>query len=321
MLLAITAVILGFVLLIWGADRFVHGAAGIAATLGVSPIIIGLTIVGFGTSAPEMLISGFAAWQGNPGLAIGNAIGSNITNIALVIGATALVSPLAVQSQTLRREFPLLVAVQVGVLVFLLNGTLTRLDSFILLAALAVFMGWTVYVAHKARRNDPLRVEMEHELVPTMRLGTAVLWFLVGLGILLFSSRILVWGAVTIAKAFGISDLIIGLTIIAIGTSLPELASSIVSARRGEADLAIGNIIGSNIFNVLGVLPIAGVIHPILLPSEVLTRDYPIMLALTLAFVLMGVGLRGGRGRITRLEGAILLACFVGYEVLIYLSL
>ncbi len=319
MLLPILGIVLGFALLIWSADRFVAGASSIARNLGVSPLIIGLTIVGFGTSAPEMLISGFAAWEGKPGMAVGNAVGSNIANIALILGVTALIVPLAVHSMILRREMPLMLVVMFAGALIVYDGYLGLLDSVLLLTGLVAVMGWMIRTALRARGSDPMAAEYDTE-ISHLGPGAAWFWFVVGLLILLLSSRILVMGAVHIAQALGVSDLIIGLTIIAIGTSLPELAASVAAALKKEADIAIGNIIGSNIFNTLGVLAVPGLIYPAELPVDVLHRDYPVMLGLSVLLFIMAYGFRRP-GRINRLEGAILLGCFVGYQAWIFISL
>jgi len=316
-LASLTAIVLGFAVLIWSADRFIYGAAALSRNLGVSPLLIGLTIVGFGTSAPELLVSAFAAAQGNPGLAIGNAVGSNIANIALILGITALVAPLAVGSRILRREMPLLLVVMVFAGLLLLDGHLGRLDGSLLLLGLAAVFAWVIYDGLRGRKDpsDPMEAEFDAEIpkaVPTRR---ALIWLVLGLVALLISARILVWGAVNVAEALGVSDLIIGLTIIAVGTSLPELAASVVSARHGEPDIAIGNVIGSNMFNLLGVMAFPGLIHPAAVPGEVLTRDYPVMFGLTLLFLVMAFGLRGRMGRVGRPGGLLLVACFVGYLV------
>lgn len=319
MLNYLLAIIGGFVFLVWGADRFVVGAAATARNLGVSPLIIGLTIVGFGTSAPEMLVSGVAAWQGNPGLAVGNAIGSNITNIALILGLTALITPLAVNSRMLKRELPILAVTMLAGLALLLDGKLGRVDGALLLLGLLAMVVWMVRTGLKDRDSDPLGTEFSEEIPSGMPMGRALFWVAAGLLVLLLSSRLLVWGAVEIAQTLGVSDLIIGLTIVALGTSLPELAASVVSALKGEPDIAIGNVIGSNLFNLLAVLGIPGLISPLAIGSEVLIRDYPVMIGLTLAFFLMAYGFRGP-GRITRLDGGLLLACYAGYQTLLYFS-
>ncbi|VAX05481.1 Inner membrane protein YrbG, predicted calcium/sodium:proton antiporter [hydrothermal vent metagenome] len=320
MLLNVAAILIGFAVLVWGADRFIMGAAALARNLGLSPMIIGLTVVGFGTSAPEILVSTMAAIQGNPGLAIGNAIGSNIANIGLILGVTALIVPLTVHSETLRREYPILLVICMVVLVLMLDGELGQLDGIILLVCLVLMLCTMVRIALRSRKTkDPMEAEFAAEIPDTMSTRMALLWLLVGLALLLFSSRILVWGAVNIAQSFGISDLIIGLTIIALGTSLPELAASIVSALKNEHDIAIGNVIGSNMYNLLAVLAIPGIIAPGIFSPEVLSRDLPVMIGLTLAIFAMGYGF-GGPGRINRFEGLLLLLCFIGYQGLLFFT-
>ncbi len=317
MLLPILAVLAGFAALTWGADRFVFGAAATARDLGVPTLVIGLTVVGLGTSAPEILVSATAAWQGNTSLAIGNALGSNITNIALVLGATAVITPLRVHSSVLRREFPVLMAIMLFTLALLTDGRLDRHDGFLLLAGLVVMLYWMISLGLRARRNDPIRSEYAAEIPDSIPLTTALLWLLVGLLTLLVSARLLVWGAVEIAISLGVSDLVIGLTIVAIGTSLPELAASMVSALRNEHDIAIGNIIGSNMYNLLAVLGLPGLIHPDVFPPEVLMRDFPVMIVLTLGLFAAAYGFRG-EGQINRYEGGALLAAFVGYQLLLF---
>ncbi|MBK1632831.1 calcium/sodium antiporter [Thiohalocapsa halophila] len=314
MIPAILAILGGFALLVWSADRFVDGAAATAGHAGMPSLLIGMVIVGFGTSAPEMVVSAMAALDGNPDLAIGNALGSNIVNTGLVLGVTALVAPIAVHSKIIRRELPLLFAIGLGVGLLLWDDALTRTESLVLLAGFLGLIGWSVVAALRGH-GDPLEAETVQELEShAMPLGRAVFWLVAGLVLLIVSSRSLVWGAVTIAEALGVSDLIIGLTIVALGTSLPELAASVVAARKGEHDIAIGNVVGSNMFNLLAVVGIAGVIAP--MPSmapEVLTRDWPVMMALFAALFVMGYGLRG-QGRINRLEGALLLLAFAAYN-------
>ncbi len=320
MLLNIAAILVGFALLVWGADRFVMGASVIARNLGLSPMLIGLTIVGLGTSAPEILVSAMASIQGNPGLAIGNALGSNIANIGLILGVTALIVPLTVCSKALRREYPILLAISLLVLVLMLDGELGRLDGVILLAALVLVIVGLARIALRSRtETDPMANEYAAEIPEALSTKAAVIWFLVGLALLLFSSRILVWGAVNIAVSFGVSDLVIGLTIVALGTSLPELAASITSALKGEHDIAIGNVIGSNMYNLLAVLPVPGLIVPGLFAPEVLSRDLPVMIGLTLAILIMGYGLKGS-GRINRFEGLVLVLCFAAYQTYLFIE-
>jgi len=323
------AILAGFGLLIWSADLFVDGASATARNLGVSPLIIGLTIVGLGTSAPEMLVASIAAYGGNPGLAVGNAIGSNITNIALVLGATAVIVPLTVHSSMLKREYPLLIAATLlAVVLMATDNTLSSLDGVLMIALLFILMGWIVRQALKQKREsangeitiDPLSAEFEDEIPSDMPMKKA-LWLLAsGMIVLLISSKLLVWGAINIATAFGVSDLIIGLTIVAIGTSLPELAASIASARKGEHDIALGNVIGSNMFNTLGVLGLAALINPAELTDGVLSRDLPLMVTLTIIMFMMAFGRRSSAGQITRIEGLILLTIFFAYEVVLYFN-
>ncbi len=317
--IAIAAIIGGFVVLLWGADRFVYGAAATARNLGVSTLVIGLTIVAFGTSAPEILVSIMAAINGNPGIAVGNGIGSNIANIGLVLGVTALVLPLMVHSQLLKREFPILLGLMFFGAFLILDNELGRLDGILLLSALFILTGWLIYKGMNQPKLDEVAIDYEIEIA---RISTtkALLWTLVGLILLLVSSRILIYGAVSIAKMLGISDLIIGLTIIAIGTSLPELATSIVSALKKETDIAIGNILGSNMFNLLAVLGIPAVISPIMLDSYVLYRDYLSMLILSIMLFIFAYGFRG-RGCISRVEGGLLLTGYISYMVVIYFNI
>ena len=309
---AFVAVVLGLALLVWSADRFVEGSASAARQFGMPPLLIGMVIVGFGTSAPEMVVSALAASQGNAGIALGNAYGSNITNIALILGLTAIISPIAVQSQVLRKELVLLTLVTALSAWQISDGEISRVDAVLLLSVFAALVIWTVWQG--LRKNaDALGSEMEHELdVHAMPLRRSIFWLAVGLALLIVSSRILVWGAVEIARGFGVSDLIVGLTIVAIGTSLPELASSIIAARRGEHDIALGNILGSNLFNALAVVGIAGAIQPLAAGPEVFNRDILVMAGLTLSLFVIGYGFRGP-GRINRFEGALLMACYVGY--------
>mgnify|MGYP001814411103 FL=1 len=319
--LFLAAVVAGLALLTWSADRFVNGASGLAQRLGVSAMIIGLTVVAFGTSAPEMLVSALAAWQGNSGIAIGNAIGSNIANIALVLGVAALVTPLNVQSQTLNREFPLMVVVMVAAFVLLWDGSMSRLDGLILMTGMVVLVLWTVHQARSAPSDDPLQSDFTAELSETIGTG-AIGWLLLsGLIVLLLSSQMLVWGAVGLAEAFGVSDLVIGLTIVAVGTSLPELAATVAAARKGQHHMAVGGVVGSNLFNVLAVLGIAGLFGPGSFDSAVLSRDFPLMIGLAIALYLLARGLRTeGSGHINRIEGALLLTSFIGYQLWIFVT-
>jgi len=324
------AIIGGFLVLVWGADRFVLGGAATARCLGVSPLIIGLTIIGFGTSAPEMLVSAVAALEGTPNLAIGNAIGSNITNIALVLGVAAIATPLNVESQILKREYPIMFMVMLLALALMWDLGLNVVDGIILLVGLLLIMGWMVQIGlnennkHKKKKRkkkseqDPLEEDFESE-IPKMALGVAMFWLVFGFALLIISSKVLVWGAVEVAQIFEVSDLIIGLTIVALGTSLPELAATVASALKGEHDLAIGNIIGSNIFNLLAVIGIPAVITPIALDNNVIQRDFFSMIGFSMALFIMAYGFKG-KGRINRVEGSILFAGYIAYMVWVYMS-
>ncbi|MDT8364594.1 MAG: calcium/sodium antiporter [Nitrosomonas sp.] len=312
MLYSILAVLCGFVLLVWGADRFVLGASALARNLGISPLIIGLTIVGFGTSTPELLVSAVAAWEGNPAMGIGNVLGSNITNIGLILGLTALIAPMTVHSVTLKREFPVLLLIMILALLLMLDGELGQFDGGVLLLGTVLLIAWMVRLGLNDRNGDAMASEFSEEIPAQLPTGKAVMWLVLGGITLLVSSRMLVWGAVNIAEWFGVSDLIIGLTIVAIGTSLPELAASIVSALKGEHDIAIGNVLGSNMFNLLAVLAMPGLIKPSVLPADVLLRDFPVMFGLTVVLLVMSYGLRTA-GRINRIEGGILLCVYLGY--------
>lgn len=314
MMLPLVALLVGLMLLVWSADRFVDGAAATARHFGMPARLVGMVIVGFGTSAPEMMVSALAAYQGSPGIALGNAYGSNIANIALILGITALISPIAVHSQVLRKELPILAAVTALAAWQIWNGQITRLDAWILLAVFAGVMVWMTWQGLR-KTEDALDHEVEEELAAEpMTSRQALFWTFAGLVLLLLSSRILVWGAVEIAHGLGVSDLIIGLTIVALGTSLPELASSIVAARKGEHDLALGNIIGSNLFNTLAVVGIAGAIHPLSVGPEVFTRDIMTMSVLTLSLFVLGRGFGGRPGRISRIDGTLLVLAYVAYS-------
>ncbi|WP_249976940.1 calcium/sodium antiporter [Vreelandella olivaria] len=313
MLLAFLAVVGGLVLLIWSAEKFIDGAAATSRWLGLSPLLIGMLVIGFGTSAPEMMVSVLAAMQGNPGLAVGNAYGSNIANIGLVLGFVALIAPLAVHSSVIRKEMPLLIGVMLLTGYMLFDGWISRGESIILLLALALFVGYSI-VRSRGQQDDPLVDEVSENLdSKRMSRGKSILWTLVGLVLLIVSSRLLVWGAVEIAVNFGVSDLIIGLTVVAVGTSLPELASSISALRRKEHDMVLGNVVGSNLFNSLAVVGLAGVIAPIEAGREVLVRDWSVMMCMTLLMVLFAFSWRGRPRRINRIEGGVLFTLFLAY--------
>jgi cation:H+ antiporter len=312
MVLLVLAAVLGLVLLIWSADKFIDGAAATASHLGMPPLLIGMVIIGFGTSAPEMMVSAFAAVQGNPGVALGNAYGSNIANIALVLGCAALVSPIGFGSELLRRKLPLLTAVTALAAAQLWDGELTRVEAWLLIVLFVVLLGRTI-VQGMGRHPSRFGSEVEEVIAehPLSR-RQALLYLVAGLILLIVSSRVLVWSAVEVAQALGIDDLIIGLTVVAIGTSLPELASGIAAARKGEHDIVLGNVIGSNLFNTLAVVGIAAGIEPLSVGPEVLARDVLLMSALTLSLFVVGYGF-GRPGRVNRVEGGLLLVVYLGY--------
>jgi len=319
MLIHTLFVLAGLALLIIGADRFVAGAASIARSLDISPLIIGMTVVGVATSAPEVLVGTIAALDGKTALAVGNAIGSNIANIGLVLGVTALACPLTVASAALSREF-LSMCAAIGIAALLLfDGYLDRPDGVILVLCLVAATWWIIRLARTASKSDPLAEEFAQELKQTSSIGKSVFFLLLGLALLLGGAELLVRGAVSIAREFGISDLVIGLTIVAIGTSLPELATSIMSVIKDEADIAIGNVIGSNMFNMLMVLGVPALIQPATIDAVVLQRDFPVMIFMTL---LMGwMVFAHGRNRFGRIEGGFLFCCFIGYLYWLFRSI
>lgn len=321
MILAIVAIVVGLVLLVWSADRFVDGAVGVAQFFGMSTFLIGMLVVGFGTSAPEMVVSVLSALNDTPQLALGNAYGSNIANIALILGTTALIAPVIVKKQAVKRDIPILIATTILTIVLVKDGNVSLFDGVVLLLA---FVAITVFNISMELRDKRKRKNEAAESEPAEKVSIvkAFAWLLVGLALLIASSRMLVWGAVYMAQALGVSDLLIGLTIVAVGTSLPELASSIAAARRGENDLAVGNVIGSNIFNTLVVVGIAAVITPIkAMDAEVLSRDLPIMSALTLLLFFICIPFKKKNGKrvsgFGRIGGAFFLSLYVAYLVLL----
>jgi cation:H+ antiporter len=279
-----------------------------------------MLIVGFGTSAPEMVVSVLAASQGTPGLALGNAWGSNIVNMGLILGITALIAPIMVRSVILRKELPILMAVTALSALLVWDGVLSRLDAAVLLLVFGTLVTWSIVEA-RSGGGDNLATETATELeAHPMPIRRALLWLGLGLLLLVGSSRLLVWGAVSIAQSLGVSDLIIGLTVVALGTSLPELASCVAAARKGEHDIALGNVLGSGLFNTLAVVGLAGVIAPMDIGGDVLTRDLPMMAGLTMLLFAMGWGFRG-QGRINRLEALMLLALYAGYTAWLLASM
>lgn len=303
----------GLVLLILGAERFVHGAAATARNFGIAPLLIGLTVVAFATSAPEVLVSVVAASRGEPGLAIGNAIGSNIVNIGLVLGMTAIVRPIKLESATLRREMPALLAVTLLVVSLFLDARLTNIDGYVMLTGLVIVMIWLARLGSQSAANDPIKKDFEAEIPDDVSMKSAVLWVVVGLSTLLLGADWLVTGAMGIAQTLGVSEVVIGITIVAFGTSLPELAVSLISVLKGEYGLAIGNIVGSNIFNLLAVIGIAAAIEPMTLHPSVLSLHIFVMVAFTLVLFAMTYDY-DGKARLSRLEGVALLAAFIAYD-------
>jgi len=312
-------VIAGLVLLIWGADRFVHGAAGGARRLGVAPLLIGLTVVALATSAPEILVSVVAALRGEPGLAFGNAIGSNIVNIGLVLGATALIKPIELRSATLRREMPALLAVSLLTVSLFLDTFLSRIDGLVMLIGLGIVMIWLARLGLRSAGDDPLIEDYDAEIPRHMKLGVAAFWLLVGLGTLLVGADLLVDGSIEVARAIGVSEVVIGVTLVALGTSLPELAVSIVSILKGEHGLAIGNIVGSNIFNLLAVIGVAAAIAPAAIAPSVLSLHIFVMVAFTLVLFAMTYDY-DGKSELSRIEGFALLAAYIAYDVYVVME-
>lgn len=312
MTLFFASVALGLFLLVWSADKFVDGASDVARYLGMSPLLIGMVIIGFGTSAPEMVVSAMSSANGSPGIALGNAYGSNITNIALILGLTSLLMPINVHSQVLKKELPILLGITVLTIGLIADLDLSRLDAIVLLVVFSGIVGWTIKQG-LTENKDALGTEMDMELsTHHTPIKKSVFFLIFGLLVLVLSSRLLVYGAVGIATALGVSEILVGLTVVAVGTSLPELASSVIAARKGESDLALGNVLGSNLFNTLAVVGISGSIAPSTIEREIFYRDISVMTALTLLLFFFSYGFRG-KGRISRVEGAILLAGYIGY--------
>lgn len=317
MFLSVVIFLVGLIVLSWSADRFVYGASALAKNIGISPMMIGLTIVAMGSSAPEIVVSAMASANGNMNTAVGNALGSNITNIALVLGITALVKPLVVASTTLKRELPALLVITLIAVAFLFDGELASYEGLILMGLFVFVLAMMAWLSLQVDKEDPLVAETADEIPSNVSTTSALIWVGVGLVLLPLSAHFLVDSAVEIARYFGISDLVIGLTIIAFGTSLPELAASIAGVLKGEDDLALGNIIGSNIFNLLAVLGMPGLIAPGLLDPYVFNRDMWVMLGLTLLLFLFSFDLIGKR-IISRTNGALFLASFIGYQIWLF---
>ncbi|MDP2572960.1 calcium/sodium antiporter [Vibrio penaeicida] len=312
MLEAVALLVVGLTLLVWSADKLVLGAAALARNFGISPLVIGMTILAMGSSAPEMMVSATAALDGKTDTAVGNVLGSNIANIALILGITALIKPLSISSVVVRRELPLMIVVTVVAGALMFDNFLGFYEGILLFVLFAAFILAMLRISQKEKQNGDAFVEdQESEIPEGMPNSKAVMWAVIGLILLPLSADILVDNAVIIAKYFGMSDLVIGLTIIAIGTSLPELAASLAGVMKGEDDMAVGNIIGSNVFNILAVMGIPGILNPSILNEHAMGRDFWVMLAVSLLLVVMALGKSRS---VNRIEGGILLTIFAVYQ-------
>jgi cation:H+ antiporter len=315
MWIQLTLLVLGFVALIWSADKFLSGAAATATNMGVSKMMIGLTVVSVGTSAPEIVVASMAALDGNSLLAVGNAIGSNIANIGLVLGITAIITPLPFSANVLRKELPWLLGATLLAVILLFDRRLDFVDGIILLLGLTYIL-WQLMASQSDPEYSTEAISDELDDLPEMTNRQSIIWLTVGLIVLLISAQVLVYAATNIATTLGVSDLIIGLTIVAVGTSLPELAATVGSAIKGQPDIAIGNIVGSNILNILAVLAVPGLIHATDIDYAALWRDSGMMLALTLMLAMFAYGLNS-RAVITRFEGSVMLMAWIGYNLLL----
>ncbi|MDV7105935.1 calcium/sodium antiporter [Vibrio sp. TH_r3] len=316
---AVAFLIVGLVFLVWSADRLVYGAAALAKNIGISPLIIGMTILAMGSSAPEMMVSASASLAGKSDTAVGNVLGSNIANIALIIGITALIKPLSISSGVIRRELPLMIVVTLLSGIILWDSHLGFYEGVLLFVLFAVFILAMLRISQKEKSNgDSFIEEQESEIPEGVSNIKAAMWVVIGLIILPLSADTLVDNAVIIAKYFGMSDLVIGLTIIAIGTSLPELAASLAGVLKGEDDMAVGNIIGSNVFNILAVMGIPGLLNPSILSQHAMGRDFWVMLTVSLLLVLFALGKSRS---INRIEGALLFTCFIGYQAYLFANM
>ncbi|EGQ7820660.1 calcium/sodium antiporter [Vibrio parahaemolyticus] len=319
MLEAVALLIVGLVLLVWSADKLVFGSAAIARNVGISPLVIGMTILAMGSSAPEMMVSATAAWDGKTDTAVGNVLGSNIANIALILGITALIKPLSISSAVIRRELPLMIAVTVLAGILLWNSHLGFYEGVLLFVLFGAFLFAMLQISRKEQKSgDAFLEDQESEIPQGVSNPKAIMWVVIGLILLPLAASLLVDNAVIIAKHFGMSDLVIGLTIIAIGTSLPELAASLAGVLKGEDDMAVGNIIGSNVFNILAVMGLPGIINPSTLSEYAMGRDFWVMLGVSLLLVAMCLGKSRS---INRIEGAILFTCFLGYQVYLFANM
>lgn len=319
MLEAVAFLIVGLGFLVWSADKLVFGAAALARNFGISPLVIGMTILAMGSSAPEMMVSATAALDGKTDTAVGNVIGSNIANIALILGITAMIKPLSISSPVLRRELPLMIGVTILSGILLWDSYLGFFEGALLFALFVAFIITMLRISQKEKQTgDALVEEQESEVPEGVSNKLAAMWVVIGLIVLPLAADMLVNNAVIIAKYFGMSDLVIGLTIIAVGTSLPELAASLAGVMKGEDDMAVGNIIGSNVFNILAVMGIPGILAPSLISEYAMGRDFWVMLAVSLILVAMALGKSRS---INRIEGSILALLFVGYQAYLLMNM
>ncbi|MBF4425183.1 calcium/sodium antiporter [Vibrio anguillarum] len=319
MIEAVAFLIVGLVFLVWSADKLVFGSAALARNFGISPLVIGMTILAMGSSAPEMMVSATAALDGKTDTAVGNVLGSNIANIALILGITALIKPLSVSSAVLRRELPLMIAVTLLAGALLWDNHLGFYEGVLLFALFAVFIIAMLRISRNEQKHgDTLLTEQESEIPQGVSNAKAAIWVVIGLIILPIAASVLVDNAVIIAKFFGMSDLVIGLTIIAVGTSLPELAASLTSVLKGEDDMAVGNIIGSNVFNILAVMGLPGILNPSILSEHAMGRDFWVMLGVSLLLVAMALGKSRS---INRIEGGVLFLAFIGYQAYLLMNM
>ncbi|MGL4827122.1 MAG: calcium/sodium antiporter [Vibrionaceae bacterium] len=335
MLQASILLVVGLILLMWSADKLVYGSSAVARNFGISPLVIGMTIIALGSSAPEMVVSASAAFEGKTDIAVGNVLGSNITNIALILGCSALLRPLLINSTIIRKELPMMLAITLGCGAILWDSQLARVEGFILIALFAVFtlimlkgaradnqsataLSESAALEKPSEKNaltpEPASDSADEEKITNLK---ATFWIVVGLALLILSANLIIHNAVIIAKAFGLSDLVIGLTIIAIGTSLPELAASIASVLKQEDDMAVGNIIGSNIFNILIVMGLPALIQPAQLSPFAMHRDFYVMLTFSVLLFLFAFG---KKRVINRFEGAALLTGFIAYQSYLFFS-
>ncbi|MGV3001204.1 calcium/sodium antiporter [Vibrio sp. E150_018] len=319
MLLAVVLLLIGLALLVWSADKLVYGSAAVAKNMGISPLVIGMTILAMGSSAPEMMVSATAALEGKTDTAIGNVLGSNIANIALILGITAMIKPLSISSTILHRELPLMIIVTLIAGSLMWDDYLGFTEGLVLIALFAAFILGMLKISQSEKgEKDVLLEQQESEIPDGVDNKTAIFWVVVGLILLPIAADLLVDNAVIIAKYFGMSDLVIGLTIIAIGTSLPELAASLAGVLKGEDDMAVGNIIGSNIFNILAVMGIPAILTPSVLSEYAMNRDFWVMLGVSLLLVIMALGKSRS---INRTEGGILLLCFLAYQSYLFYNI